>query len=120
MRLQIRGKREVHLRTDPPPDLAIEVVYSHDADPAIEVYRRFRVPEVWVCDEAELRFLVLDANGRYAESAASRAFPFLTPGDVFAWIQRPETVSETDWLLDLRSWVRDVLVPRVRPPEGGA
>jgi Uma2 family endonuclease len=115
---ELRGKRKVSLRTDPPPDLAIEVVYSHDADAALEVYRRFRVPEVWVCDESELRFLVLGPNGRYAESVASRAFPFLTPADVFAWVRRPETVPETDWLLDLRAWVRDVLAPRARMPGG--
>ena len=63
---RVRGKKKLHLKTDPPPDLAIEAVHSHDADAAIEVYRRFKVPEVWVCDEAELVILVLQPNGRYA------------------------------------------------------
>ena len=52
---RIRGKDKIDLRTDPPPDLAIEAVHTHDAEAAIEVYRRFSVPEVWICDEAELR-----------------------------------------------------------------
>ena len=52
---RVRGKDKLHLKTDPPPDLAIEAVHSHDADAAIEVYRRFKVPEVWVCDEDEMR-----------------------------------------------------------------
>ncbi len=38
---RIRGKDKIRLRNDPPPDLAIEAVYSHDADEAVEVYRRF-------------------------------------------------------------------------------
>ena len=67
-RSRIRGKQKIHLRTDPPPDLAIEAVYLHEADAAVEVYRRFKVPEVWVCDEAGLVILVLQSNGRYAES----------------------------------------------------
>ena len=29
---------------------------SHEADDAVEVYRRFRVPEVWICDENQLQF----------------------------------------------------------------
>ncbi len=45
---RIKGKKELRLKTDPPPDLAIEVVYSHDADRALEVCRRLGVPEVWV------------------------------------------------------------------------
>ena len=48
---------------------------------AIEVYRRFRVPEVWICDEAELVILVLQPNGRYAESATSVPFPFLSAAE---------------------------------------
>ena len=72
---RIRGKDKISLKTDPPPDLAIEAVYSHEADAAVEVYRRFKVPEVWVCDEAELVILVLQSNGRYVESATSATFP---------------------------------------------
>ena len=77
---RIRGKDKLHLKTDPPPDLAIEAVHSHEADAAIEVYRRFKVPEVWICDEAGLVILVLQPNGRYAESPTSAAFPFLVGG----------------------------------------
>ncbi len=74
---RIRGKDNLHLKNDPPPDLAIEAVHSHDADAAVEVYRRFRVPEVWICNVAKVVILVLQPNGRYAPSATSAAFPFL-------------------------------------------
>ncbi|MFI5460294.1 MAG: Uma2 family endonuclease [Isosphaerales bacterium] len=111
---RVRGKNKLHLKTDPPPDLAIEAVYSHDADAAIEVYRRFRVPEVWVCDEAELVILVLQPNGQYAACATSAAFPFLSADEVFDWVSRPQTVSETEWIKQLRAWVKKTLKPRVR------
>ena len=66
------------------PSLYAEPRRLIDADEAIEVYRRFRVPEVWVCDEDELRILVLQANGRYAESATSASFPFLAAAEIDA------------------------------------
>jgi Uma2 family endonuclease len=113
---RIRGKQRqnLRLRRDPPPDLVIESVNTHEADEAIEVWRRFRVPEVWVCDVDALRILTLQANRRYAEVPNSVAFPFLTAAEVFEWVSRPQTGSETDWLKQLRAWVRDVLAPRAR------
>lgn len=58
----IRGRDDINLKPDPPPDLAIEAVCTHEADEVLEVYRRICVPEVWVCDEAELVILILQAN----------------------------------------------------------
>jgi Uma2 family endonuclease len=109
---RIRGKTKIQLRTDPPPDLAIEVVNTHDADAAIEVYRRFGVPEVWVWEEGDLRVLVRQADGRYAEAPSSAAFPFLDRAEIAAWINRPRDTSETQWARELREWVRAVIVPR--------
>jgi Uma2 family endonuclease len=117
---RIRGKRRINLREDPPPDLAIEVAVTHDPADAVEVYRRFRVREVWICDEHRLTILVLQSDGGYAESDRSLAFPFITAEEIGDWIHRPQDVSETEWLDELHDWVRDVLVPRVRRPEGGA
>jgi Uma2 family endonuclease len=114
---RVRGKDEIDLKFDPPPDLAIEAVHSHDADAAVEVYRRFKVPEVWVCDEAELVILVLERNGRYAQSPTSASFPFLRAAEVYDWVSRPTTGNETDWIKSLRPWVLRTLKPRVRRPE---
>jgi len=110
---RIRDKDQISLRIDPPPDLAIEAVYSHDAEAAIEVYRRFRVPEVWLCNGMELVILVLKPNG-YVASLTSASFPFLSAADVHEWVSRPQTVSETEWMRALRTWVRQTLKPRVR------
>jgi hypothetical protein len=72
------------------------------------------VPEVWICDEAELMILVLQANGRYSESPASAAFPFISAAEVYDWVQRPQTVAETEWVKQRRAWVKQTLQPRVR------
>jgi Uma2 family endonuclease len=117
---RVRGKQDLHLKTDPPPDLAIEAVHSHDADAAIEVFRRFKVPEVWVCDESELIIRVLQPNGQYIESETSLAFPFLAAAEVYEWMRKPQTVSETEWVKELRKWVRKTLKPRARQETGNA
>jgi Uma2 family endonuclease len=110
--MQVQGKRSIDLRTDPPPDLAIEAVHTHDAQMAVEVYRRLRVPEVWICDEEQLRILVRQVNGRYRAAESSAAFPFLRAEEIFAWVTRPTAGSETVWLKELRRWVRETLAPR--------
>jgi Uma2 family endonuclease len=115
---RVRGKTKIDLRTDPPPDLAIEAVYTHSATPAVKVWRRLGVPEVWACDEDCLRILVLQANHRYVESETSAAFPFLTATEIFEWASRIQIVSETDWVKDVRRWVQETLVPRVRGQNG--
>jgi Uma2 family endonuclease len=112
-----KGRENLHLRRDPPPDLVIESVNTHAADNAVEAWRRFRVPEVWVCDGDSLQILALQRNRKYAEVAASVSFPFLTAAEILDWVSRPQTGSETDWIKQLRVWVREVLLPRAR---GGA
>jgi Uma2 family endonuclease len=109
---RIRGKDQIRLRADPPPDLAIEAVYSHGAEAAVEVYRRLGVPEVWVCDEDGLAILVPGNDGRYAGSPTSRSFPFLSAKEIAEWVRRPQTESETRWLKDLRRWASETLPAR--------
>src|SRR5271157_3461732 len=109
---RIRGKKKISLRVDPPPDLAIEVVISHEADDAVEVYRRFRVPEVWICDESQLTILLLQQNGRYVSAERSHAFSFLTASEIHSWVSRSQDSSDTAWIIDLRRWTAEVPAPR--------
>jgi len=111
---RVRGKMQIDLRTDPPPDLAIEVVNTHKADAALRVYRRLGVPEVWVCEEGSLSFLVRQANGRYSKSSNSLAFPFLTSAELLGWLDRPYTGPDFEWMEAAYRWVVEVLVPRAR------
>ena len=111
---RVRGKKKLDLRADPPPDLVIEAVYSHDATAAIEVWRRLGVPEVWVCDESELQMLVRQPNGRYAASPSSHALSFVAISEIFEWVWRPGSELESEWRNALLSWVRRIVVPRVK------
>jgi Uma2 family endonuclease len=110
---RIRGKQEIDLRRDPPPDLMIEAVNTHASWAAITAYRRLGVPEVWVCFKKKLRILALQYNGRYAKVPTSVAFPFLTADEIYSWVSRPQIDSETEWCLAVRRWVAETLMPRV-------
>ena len=109
---RIRGKKKISLKVDPPPDLAVEAVATHKADDAVEVYRRFRVPEVWICDQNQLTILVLQQNGRYIAAERSHAFNFLAASEIHSWVSRSGYDSDTAWTIDLRRWVAQVLAPR--------
>jgi Uma2 family endonuclease len=109
---RIRGKQKLHLRDDPPPDLAIEVVVRHDAEHSVEVYRRFGVREVWICDEDRLTILRLGEDGHYTESNQSVVSPSLSADEIHSWVTRDQ--DELAWMEDLRRWVGEVLAPRHR------
>ncbi len=114
----VRGKDEIKLNVDHPPDLAIEVEITHPLAKREAIYAALGVPELWVDrrphrgKEAVVQVLHLGADGRYTEAAVSLAFPFLQAREIDDWVRRPRDVSETQWLRQVRDWVRDVLAPR--------
>lgn len=110
---RVRGKKRLNLSTDPPPDLVIEAVATHEADDALEVYRRLRVPEVWVCDQSKLTIWILQPSGRYSESERSMALPILLASEIYHWVSRVDDETDTEWMLGVRRWVAEVLAPRI-------
>jgi len=112
------GPKPIDLTVDPPPDLAIEVENSNQADKSMAIYARLGVPEVWRHDvrRGTLGFWALQADGTYQLNATSLGFPFLTPADVmFQMKQAEEIKSQTRWFAQLTDWVRDVIRSRLDP-----
>ena len=114
MKNAVRGKDKLHLKTDPPPDLAIEAVHSHDADAAIEVYRRFKVPEVWVCDEDELVILVLQPTDDTPGRPRVRHSRFFRPPRFTTGCAGPRQSPTPSGSRSFERWVKRTLKPRVR------
>jgi len=103
---QVRGRDDVDLDSDPPPDLAIEVEISRSALNRLALYGSLGVPEVWRWDGRLLRFCVLQPDGRYAERPHSSAFPFLAASELLRFLANSDDVSETKRLRSFRAWVR--------------
>jgi Uma2 family endonuclease len=70
----MRGKLEINLTIDPPPDLVIEIDLTSKNQ--FLVYQALQVPEVWIYKNKALQINVLQ-EGKYLESETSLAFPGL-------------------------------------------
>jgi Uma2 family endonuclease len=108
-----------------PPDLAVEIVVSHPATKALRAAAFLKIPELWVFDvpRRRLTFYHLATRGKhkgtYRPRPRSRAFPVVTSAEVLELLDDPET-DEIPFLENCRAWARRVLVPRLRPENGGA
>jgi Uma2 family endonuclease len=102
---KVRGRDEIDLETDPPPDLVLEIEVSRSTLNRIGIYAALGVPEVWRWDGESLRVLLLAPRGNYRQSGHSKAFPFLRLKE-FAQFLAPTDRSETQLIRAFRAWVR--------------
>jgi Uma2 family endonuclease len=115
----VRGRTDLDLTVDPPPDLALEIEISRSALNRMAIHAKLRIPEVWCWDGETLRVYLLGPDGEYTESPKSRAFPFL-PLDVLAqFLKAGAELSETRQVRHFREWVREQMRqgwPAAPPP----
>jgi len=101
----MRGKQQLDLRSDPPPDLAVEIDVASSSLDRLSIYAALGVPEVWRLDAHGLTFRVLQADGSCAEAASSRSFPGLTPADLAGFLALARQREENDVVRQFRAWV---------------
>jgi len=101
----MNGKRQLDLRIDPPPDLAIEIDVTNSSLDRMSIYASLGVPEVWRLDAARLDFHILD-GGSYQTRANSLSFPQLTAADLTTFLGQFGQTDDTTLLLQFRTWVR--------------
>ncbi|MCS7471049.1 Uma2 family endonuclease [Stieleria sp. ICT_E10.1] len=92
---RVRGKREIDLAIDPPPDLVIEIGMTRSATNKLALLASIGVPEVWRYD-GETLWLGRLANDDYRSIAASEVlagFPF---DDAVATLKAVGSASETE------------------------
>lgn len=97
--------------SNPPPDLAVEVVVSHSEKKALRAGALLKIPEIWVLDVTKHRLtfhpLVTrgKAKGAYRTESKSRAFPFLNSADVLKRLDDPAT-GDMAFHENCRAWAR--------------
>lgn len=104
---KIRGKHEIDLKVDAPPDLAIEVEISRSAIKKLSIYAALGVLEVWHWHNGSLRSLVLAAGRKYVETEFSPNLPMLRVKELEPFLNAELADDETQWLLAFRDWVRE-------------
>lgn len=105
----VRGKTDIDLATDPPPDLALEVDVTHSSLDRLAIYAALGVPEIWRLEDRQLTCRLLSAGRHYTTAAQSRTFPGLNMADLTGFLNRFGQVEENALVRQFRAWVRQNL-----------
>src|SRR5262245_53190337 len=101
----VRGRVDLDLESDPPPDLFLEIEISRSLLDRLGILAAMRVPEVWRWDGVHFQVMIL-REGAYETSDRSFAFPFVPLQEFAKFLQRSD-LSETKLVKTFRAWVRE-------------
>ena len=101
----IRGRREIDLTVDPPPDIVLEMEMSRAALDKLDLFASMGIPEVWRCDGERVTILILVEDG-YRVATASRALPALTSEILTRFLAQSRTTLSPDWFQAVSGWAR--------------
>lgn len=102
----MRGKVEIDLGTDPPPDLALEIEVTHVSLNKPAVYAALGVPELWRYDGERLEVLHLQPNGSYVAARTSIAFPGFNASVLHRFVSMYPASLDDEIVQAFRDWVR--------------
>ncbi len=107
---KVAALREIDFRTDPPPDLSVEIEHTRPLLDKRGVFAAFKMPEVWRYDGNDVSVLLLQPSGEYQKSPVSLAipnFPFADASPFLALVHDPAT-SFADIARRFRAWIRSL------------
>lgn len=105
--LLIIGKYAFDLRTDPPPDVVVEIDISHDSMSKLPIYAGMKVPELWRYEGKRAQIFQLDGE-KYGEVPASVAFPLLTSNALTEFLEESKTKGQSAAIKSFREWLRSI------------
>ncbi|MDZ7958185.1 MAG: Uma2 family endonuclease [Aulosira sp. DedQUE10] len=106
----VRGKRNINLNSDPPPDLVIEIDITSSSLDKRPIYATLGVPELWLYDGRSLQFFVLSEPILiYTPVQESPTFSVLTSDVIPQFIEQSLTDGETATLRSFGAWLRQKL-----------
>ena len=111
---RMQGKRDLDLRTDPPPDLAVEVDVTSSSVDRMSIYAALGVPEVWRFSTGAVSFHILQA-GTYHVRSNSLSFPQLISADLPPFLSQWGQTDDTTIARQFREWVQQQMLKRPLP-----
>ncbi|MDF5729040.1 MAG: Uma2 family endonuclease [Rhizonema sp. PD38] len=105
----VRGKENIDLATDPPPDLVLEVEYSRSSVNKLTLYAAMGIPEFWRFTGSILRVYTL-SDGRYNEVQTSPTFSTVAVKEIPRFIQEAKQNGENATTQAFRIWVRQQII----------
>lgn len=105
---RVRGKKQLVLGEDPPPDLIIEVDVSSSSLAKLPLFSAVGAAEVWRYEGGELTIWLLSETDP-VQSTVSGVIPGLNAQDIQRWFEAGQGARRNDWARNVRKWVRDTL-----------
>lgn len=103
---KLRGKLDINLAHDPPPDLVIEVDVTSPSLDKLPIYAALGVPEVWLYKGEKVEFLKL-VGAKYQKVKNSIALPFLSHEETTELLQKGLATSSLKWFKEVRKWIKN-------------
>ncbi len=101
----VRGKSRINLKTDPPPDLALEIDITSRT--RFDNYEALGVPELWRFNGQSLEINVLQ-EGKYVKTDTSRYFSkFRLVDAIPKYINQSKVTGRNAAMRAFRAWVRE-------------
>ena len=101
----IRGRLDIDLNSDPPPDLVLEIDITSKSLDRLPIYARLGVPEVWRYENTQLWLYQL-VNEMYVETQASLAFSEFPVKSIPDFIRQNLASGRNALRQSFRLWVR--------------
>jgi Uma2 family endonuclease len=102
----VRGKENIDLASDPPPDLVLEVEYSRPKIDKLQLYASMGIPEFWRYNGSVLRIYRLE-GGQYLEVQVSPTFTPVAVREIPRFIQESKQNGEISTTRAFRTWVKE-------------
>jgi len=102
---RVAGKERIDLRSDPPPDLVIEIDVTHPQRSKMKTYARFGAPEFWRFNGKRFEIFELISN-TYVARESSLAFPILRAEDIGVLIEQNRSKGDIAAANSFRKWAQ--------------
>ena len=102
----IRGKNDIDLSKDPPPDLVIEVDVTSLSLNKLPIYAALGITEIWIYKGKNVEFLKL-SDDKYTKIDYSIALPKLSSEKVTEFLEKGLSESSTKWIKEIRDWAKN-------------
>lgn len=104
----VRGKLDINLEQDPPPDLVLEIDLTNHSLDKLPIYARLGVLEIWRYDRQALYIYQLQGD-QYVEAETSLAFPTVPVKQIPQFIEQHLNQGRRELRTAFRAWVKKFL-----------
>lgn len=104
---EMRGKNDIDLEKDAPPNVVVEVDVTNESLDKFEIYAALKVPEIWRFDGERFKIHILLESG-YKTVENSVALPLITAAMLSEFLEIARAEGQTKMLKIFRQKLREI------------